>query len=188
MRKGNHAQLEKWLKGCLRQDRSCQKALYYHFYSYVLSICLYYSSNREEADEVANDAFVKIFHQLNQYDNRFPFKSWLRRVVVNTAIDGFRRRSKYAPTINLNSGHEVLLEPEVLSQIAAEEILEMVQQLPPKYRLVFNLFVLEGFSHEEIAERLNINVGTSKSNLYKARQKLKDMLKVWDLDRFEHYG
>lgn len=188
MRKVSKEQISTWINGCLKNDRSSQKALYNHFYSYTLSICLYYSANREEADETLNDAFVKVFQQMSHFDKHYPFKTWLRRIIINTAIDSYRRRSKFASTISLNSGHEPPLEPEALDRIAADEILNMVQQLPAKYRLVFNLYVMEGFSHEEISQRLDIHVGTSKSNLFKARRKLKDMLLVWDLDRFEHYG
>ncbi len=188
MRKVSKEQIIKWVDGCLKNDRKSQKALYRHFYSYTLSICLYYSANREEADETLNDAFVKAFQHLERYDNRYPFKTWLRRLIINTAIDNYRRRSKFASTINLSQGHELALPPIALDQIAADEILHMVQQLPAKYQMVFNLYVMEGLPHSEIAERLGIHVGTSKSNLFKARQKLKSMLKVWDLDRFEHYG
>jgi len=164
------------LKGCRKQKRSAQQALYMHFYDYAMSIAMRYSGNVMEAQEVTNDAFLKVFGKLDRYDEARSFKGWLRRIVVNTAIDYHRRNLKFAHHQDIETAFEVQNEEQVLSSLSEGELMEAVQALSPAYRTIFNLYAIEGYKHEEIAEQLGINAGTSKSNLAKARAKLKEII------------
>ena len=165
------------IAACLADDQQAQKALIKLFYSYAKSISLRYASNNEEAEEIMNDGFLKVFSNLSKYDHSQPFKAWLRTIVVNTAIDYYRKNQKYAFTTELDNVEVTDLSEDVISKISAEEILSLVQKLPPAYRMVFTLYVIEGYNHREIAELLGIKEGTSKSNLQDARRKLQVMIK-----------
>ena len=165
------------LESCKQGNRASQMRLYEHFYSYGMGICLRYSKSKEEAHEILNDGFLKVFKNLHQYDPEYPFTAWLRRIFINAAIDYHRKYRKYK--IVLDS--QPVPEPEpvyndALSNLSFEELIKVIQKLPPAYQLVFNLFVVEGLKHHEIAERLNISIGASKSNLAKARKKLMGLL------------
>lgn len=147
------------------------------FYAYGMSIALRYGNSRVEAVEILNDAFMKAFENIRKYDLNKPFKPWLRKIIVNTAINHFHKNNKVYKWEDLEQAkNKLVTEESVISGINYDEIVEMVQELSPAYRTVFNLFVIEGFRHEEIAELLGISVGTSKSNLYKAKRNLRVML------------
>jgi len=141
-----------------------------------MGVCLRYSRTREEAVEIVNDGFIKIFTKLDKYSKGLSFKGWLRRVMINSAIDYFRKNEKHYHSLDISHGHYETTNENVLDHLAAEEIIKAIQGLPPSYRMVFNLFVIEGYKHEEIANQLNISVGTSKSNLAIARNKLQKIL------------
>lgn len=165
------------LDSCQKGNRASQMRLYEHFYSYAMGICLRYSKNREEAREMVNDGFLKVFNKLDQYDRNYPFTVWIRRLFINTAIDYHRKYHKN--TITLQSVTDMEGAPvynEALANLSFDELIKLVQKLPPAYRMVFNLYVIEGLKHHEIAAQLNISVGSSKSNLAKARKKLIEML------------
>ncbi len=160
---------------CLEGNHKAERKLFELYYGYVFSITLQYSHSREDAEEVCAEAFVKIFKNLDKYDSDLPFKPWLRRIAVNTAIDHIRKYQKH------HKQHIIELEhvPEAtsvsntaLSDMGYDELLACIQELPPAYRTVFLLYAVEGYKHHEIAEQLGISVGTSKSNLAKARKKL----------------
>ncbi len=167
--------LAELIDACSQGDRHSQKMLYQHFYSYAMSICLRYAADKEEAQEILNDGFLKVFTKLHAYDRAKPFQMWLRRIMINTCIDYYRKRKRALQHVEVDKAYQVKEEANVLDEISAQEILNLVQELPPSYRLVFNLYVIEGYKHEEIAEQLGIHVGTSKSNLAKARKHLKRM-------------
>ena len=164
------------LIGCRNNDRGSQKALYDRFYGYALSVALSYCSLETEAREVLNDAFLKVFTGIARYDEALPFTAWLRTIVVRTAINHYRKHLSDIVWGDLSEGLELSVDDDFLSKMAADEVLAWVQKLPPAYRLTMNLFALEGQSHPEIAEMLGISVGASKSNLSKARAKLKQMM------------
>ncbi len=165
------------LQGCRRGNRNSQRKLYEHFYGYGLNICLRYAKNREEAVEILNDAFLKMFTNLDKYDAAFPFKSWLRRILINSAIDYHRKNSKLATHLELNAGADVAHEEMPMPALSPnEDLLPILQKLSPEYRLVFNLFVMEDYKHHEIAELLGISVSTSRSNLTRAKEKLRTFL------------
>lgn len=164
------------LKQCRKGNRQSQKELYQKYYSYGLSICLHYSKNREEAEEILNDGFVKTFSRLGQYKFKAPFKSWLRQVLVRSAIDYYRKyHHKEEKWQVIHIQQPSFVNNEALYNLSMEDALKLLQQLTPRYRMVFNLFVLEGYTHSEIAKLLNIEIGTSKSNLAKAKKKLKKL-------------
>lgn len=155
--------------------------LYRHFYNYALTICLRYAASRDEAREILNDAFVKIFSRIDRYTGQGAFKIWLGRVVVNTAIDRYRALCRERVAEPPDETAPVDCSPSVLDYLYHEDLIQLVQQLPPSYRLAFNLHVVEGYTHDEIAEMLNIQVGTSKTNLMKAKEKLKRLILITSL-------
>src|ERR1700742_168158 len=169
-------ELHQLIRGCLKQDRKCQKLLYKAFYGFSMGICLRYAGNRDEAAEVMNQGFFKVFTRIESYDTSKPFKAWLGRIMVNTSIDYYRSNLKMAYADDLEKAEHISDGDYADKNLRYNDLLDMVQRLPQAYRTVFNLFAIEGYSHEEIGEMLNINAGTSKSNLHKARQKLKQMI------------
>ncbi|RMF22343.1 MAG: RNA polymerase sigma factor [Bacteroidetes bacterium] len=169
-----------WIEGCLNGRRDCQEGLYKHFFGYSIHLCLRYSDSYEEAEEILNDGWMKVFTKLEQYDPELPFKSWLRRILINAAVDYHRKFKKHKSVQTDLEGVDAPFDAHILEQLSYEEVLEAVQQLPPAYRLVFNLYVMEGFKHHEIAEMLDISVGTSKSNLSRAKEKLQQYLQRFD--------
>ncbi len=168
--------LHQLIRGCIKQDRKCQKMLYKAFYGFSMGICLRYAGNRDEAAEVMNQGFFKVFTHIESYDITRPFKAWLGKIMMNVSIDFYRANLKMAYTEDLEKAEHVSDGDVVDKNLHYNDLLAMVQKLPQAYRTVFNLFAIDGYSHEEIATMLNINVGTSKSNLHKARQKLKLMI------------
>lgn len=170
--------LETYINSCIRNEREGQKALYKHFYGFAMGICLRYANNRLDAAGILNDGFFKVFKNIEKYEKGKPFKAWLGRIITNTAIDYYRANLKFAEHIDISGYDEVAQEQSVYAKLAYEDLLSLIQKLSPAYRTVFNLFAIDGHSHEEISEMLSISVGTSKSNLFKARQKLQDMLKA----------
>lgn len=172
----DHDHIIDLLKRCASNDRVAQKTLYREFYSYGMSICMLYADNREEAAEILNDGFMKIFTKLGRFDLSRPFKPWLRKIMINTAINNFHQKQRQVPTDNIEHAVKASGTEQILSGISYQEVVTMLQKLPPAYRSVFNLFVIEGYSHEEIAKMLGISTGTSKSNLFKAKEQLKKIL------------
>ncbi len=142
-----------------------------------MSITLRYADSREQAAEILNDAFMKVFTNIGKYDMDRPFKPWLRRIIVNTAINHYHKHANEQKMVDLELAEDKASKQQnVLSGISYDEIIDMVQQLSPAYRTVFNLYVIEGFKHKEIADMLGIAVGTSKSNLSKAKKNLQSIV------------
>ena len=169
-------ELHQLVKGCLKDNRVSQKLLYKAFYSFAMGICLRYANNRYEASEIMNQGFYKVFKNLAKYDNSKPFKAWLGRIMVNTSIDYYRSNLKVAYTEELDKAEHINNTDLADKNLSYNELLDMISELPRAYRTIFNLFAIEGYTHEEIGEMLNISIGTSKSNLHKAREKLKVMI------------
>ena len=169
-------ELHQLVKGCLNDDRLSQKLLYKAYYGFAMGICLRYAANRYEASEIMNQGFYKVFKNLTKYDITKPFKAWLGRIMVNTSIDYYRSNLKIAYTEELDKAEHINDTDFADKNLNYNELLDMISQLPRAYRTIFNLFAIEGYTHEEIGEMLNISIGTSKSNLHKAREKLKKMI------------
>lgn len=165
------------LEGCLDNDRQSQQVLYKHFFGYAMSVCLRYARSREEATEVLNEGFLKVFTKLSLYDPGKSLKTWIRRIMINTAIDYYRANKRHeGSSAQLENALEISTQESAVSSLSYKEIICEIQHLTPAYRSVFNLYVIDGFNHEEIAGRLDISVGTSKSNLSRARGILKKRL------------
>jgi RNA polymerase sigma factor (sigma-70 family) len=169
----NHKKL---ITGCLQQNRKDQKMLYKAFYGFAMSICLRYAGNRYEAVEIMNKGFLKVFNNLHKYDTDRPFIAWVGRIMINTSVDYYRSNLKLSLNDDLEAAEDIGHNDLPDQKLSYDDLLGMIQRLPNGYRTVFNLFAIEGFSHEEIASQLNISTGTSKSNLFKAREKLKIMI------------
>jgi len=168
---------EEVIKGCQAKKRWAQKEIYEFYYPKMIGTSLRYSSTKDQAKDILHEAFIKVFNNFENYNPNRSLDTWIRRIVVNTAIDQFRR-NKTRRTADL---HEIALlhHPQVgaENQAAEEEILACVQSLPAKMRTIFNLYVMEGYKHDEIAEYLEIQASTSRSALVKARAHLRRMLK-----------
>jgi RNA polymerase sigma factor (sigma-70 family) len=171
------------IERCALNNRESQKKIYTSFYGYAMAVCDRYTNNQDDAVEILNDGFLKIFKEIHRFKPAYSdvissFKGWLRKIMVYTAIDHFRKNQKYAFTAELDNGViQVSAQNETaLDRISYEEIIRSVQKLTPGYRTVFNLFIIEGFTHEEISDKLGISTGTSKSNLAKARRQLQKIL------------
>jgi RNA polymerase sigma factor (sigma-70 family) len=165
------------LAGCARGDLRCQKQLYKRYYGLAMHLCLRYAATREEAAELLNDGFMKVFTNLHNRTGG-SFEGWLRRIMVNTAIDHFRRQQHHNQTLDLLYAENRADDhtADAIAQLSAAEIMQLVQQLTPACRIVFNLYVIEGYTHVEVGEKLGISEGASKSNLHKARMKLQRMI------------
>lgn len=166
------------IDSCKNKNRDGQKRLYHLFYGYALSIALSYSSNREEAEEVVNDSFLKVFKKISTYDPDLSFRQWFRVIIIHTAIDYHRKfkRFKNQDEVDLIREDRFNEENLAIRQLEYEDVIKLLQNISPACRVVFNLYVMEGYSHPEIAKLLNVSVGTSKSNLAKARKKLKKIV------------
>jgi RNA polymerase sigma factor (sigma-70 family) len=163
-------QIEQLIEGCIAGDRQSQNRLYNLLVPKMFVVCLRYSKNREEAEEILQEGFIKMFEFMRQYNFNGSFEGWVRKIMVNCALQKYRSKRQMHAVINIDTvaanqqGNE-----DIISQIGTKELLKMVQQLSPAYRTIFNLYVLEGMKHREIAQHLGISEGTSKSNLFDAR-------------------
>ena len=164
------------IEGCRKKQRKAQKALYQLYYGYSMKICLRYSNDREEALELVNDGFMKVFTKLHLYEDKQAFKSWLSTVMIHTAIDHYRKKIKLQRMEDIENANDLQEKDHILANLNYQDLVKLVQKLSAAYRTVFNLFVIDGFSHQEIADKLSISEGTSKSNLFKARQQLREMI------------
>jgi RNA polymerase sigma factor (sigma-70 family) len=164
------------IQACARKERWAQKWLYEEHYGKMMAVCLRYANNPDEALDILHEGFIKVFKNISHYQPGTSLSAWIRRIMVNTSIDYYRktirRRTEDLETaFNLQAG-----DPDAISQCSEQEILQTIQQLSPAYRAVFNLYVIEGYSHKEIGDMLGITESTSRSNLVKARMKLQAML------------
>jgi len=167
--------LKKIIKHCKKKDLKAQEELYRLFAGKLFAISLKYSRNYQEAEDNLQEAFITIFKKIHQYENKGSFEGWLKRITINTALQTYRKQNVFriVDENSIEEAEEVNLREE---EISLDFLLKIIQELPDRYRMVFNLYVLDGYSHKEIAELLNISVGTSKSNLARARKNLKQKL------------
>lgn len=164
------------IKACIKKERWAQKLLYEEYYSKMMGLCLRYANHEEDALDIMHEGFIKVFNNIGKYQPGTSLTSWIRRIMVNTAID-YYRKSIRRRTEDLEQAYDLSAQDaDAISQCSEQEILEAVQQLSPAYRAVFNLYVIEGYAHKEIADTLDITESTSRSNLVKARMKLKEIL------------
>ncbi|NLA23751.1 MAG: RNA polymerase sigma factor [Bacteroidales bacterium] len=166
--------------GCIKGDTQCQRVLYENLYRKMLGVCMRYSSCTEEAEDLLHDGFIKVFEKMKYYKHSGSLEGWIRRVIVNNAIDYLRKRKHEFLSREDDNVFENIIDDEddnisemKIANMQAERILELIQKLSPSYRAVFNLYVIENYSHKEISEMLGISIGSSKSNLSKAKAKLR---------------
>jgi RNA polymerase sigma factor (sigma-70 family) len=165
------SEIEKIIKGCLAGDRRDQELLYRRHAAKLYAVCLQYSGNEEEARDILQEGFIKIFENLNHYKHEGSFEGWMRRITVNTALEKFRKKHSLYRVDDIDLIPEPDADPDNqdYAGLEAADLLEIIRELPPKYRVVFNLYAIEGYSHKEIGKMVNISEGTSKSNLSRAR-------------------
>jgi len=172
----------KIINACINNESKFQRKLYDLFSGKIFVVCLQYSNNYEEAKDILQDGFVKVFTNLKQFKHQGSFEGWIRRIMVNTALEKFRQNKIKFIDSEIFEFKDSLSYEDIESNISANDILKVMQELSPQYRTVFNLYVNEGYSHKEISEKLNISVGTSKSNLSRARTILQKRVLSLNLD------
>jgi RNA polymerase sigma factor (sigma-70 family) len=167
------------IKGCIAGNRAFQTELYNLYASKMMGVCLRYARNREEAEEILQEGFLRVFTYIKTFKGNGSFEGWIRKIMVNAALFRYRNKSTLQPVIRLSAngyGDDLKDDTDISSGIDAKELLSLIQTLPAGYRMVFNLYVFEGYKHREIAEALGIAEGTSKSNLSDARTYLQKAL------------
>ena len=172
------------IKGCINGSRKAQEDVFNAMYRRLLGVCVRYAKDDDDAKDILQNGFIKVFKSIENYKGDGSFEGWIKRIVINTAIDSYRRKkvkpvvvdSELTDRVGTNMEDEVE-DDSIYQKIPIKVVLDSVQKLSPAYRTVFNLYVLEGYNHNEIAEMLEIGIGTSKSNLSKARLNLRKMLK-----------
>jgi len=164
------------IQACVRRERWAQKALYETYYSQMMGVCLRYANDEEEALDILHEGFIKVFRHIKKYQPGTSLTAWVRRIMVNTSIDYYRKNMRRR-TEDIEQAYDLSsTDADAISQCSEREILAAIQELTPAYRAVYNLYIIEGYSHREIADMLDITESTSRSNLVKARLKLKEML------------
>ena len=166
--------LEHIIKGCISGSNVSREKLYQLYAGKMWAICLRYSKDYDQAKDVLQDGFLKIFDKITQYEGRGHFEGWMRKIIVNTAIAEYRKK-RYLSIETMNqASYDSEVHENIECNISAEELMKIILELPPQYKLVFNLYAIEGYTHKEIADMLNISEGTSKSNLSRARDILQN--------------
>lgn len=162
------------IKASIQGDRLAQRDIFHMYASKMMAVCTRYSRHRLEAEDILQDGFVKIFTHLSDYEGQGSFEGWVRRIIINTAIKNNQKKSFSHEDIGLEHVREDSASPDVFSTLSEEELIKLISELPDGYRTVFNLYAIEGFSHKEIGELLNIEESTSRSQLVKARRMLQE--------------
>ncbi len=152
-----------------------QEALYKAYYAYSMSICLRYAKNRDEAVDIMNDSFIKVFKNIKNYDPKSEFTAWLRAILVNTAIDAYRRHTSELQYSTYSDNENITINAECVENLELNDIMLILNKLPEQQRLVFNLYEIEGYSHKEISDKLNFSEQTSRSNLSRAKQNIRNI-------------
>ena len=165
------------IKGCLEGYSKAQELLYEQFAGKMFAVCLRYCGDYEEAKDVLQDGFIRVYSNLQQFHKKGSFEGWIRRIMINTALEKYRDKYYLNRVDNQEERIEIKVEDDVFEDLSAQDLMRMIQELSPKYRMVFNLYAIEGYSHKEISALLKISVGTSKSNLSRARAILQEKLK-----------
>jgi len=178
--------LEQLIENCVKQDAKAQSQLYKQYASKLFSLCLKYSKNYAEAEDNLHDAFITVFSKIDQYNNKGSFEGWLKRIAINTSLQRYRENIGVFDIINEGNIPDVAVDIND-ENLSLDFLLKIIQELPDRYRLVFNLYVLDSYSHVEISELISISTGTSKSNLARARLILKDKIEVYKANPNSQY-
>ena len=165
------------LKGCLQNDPTAQKELYNRYSPKMLSVCYRFAHNREDAEDMLQEGFIKIFSQMHTFGNRGAFEGWIRRIIVHTCINILKKNKKFAESVDIIHANAVQVREETVPSIVqAKQIVECIRMLPVGYRTVLNLYAIEGYSHREIGVMLEIEESTSRSQYTRAKAMLEDIL------------
>ncbi len=166
---------DRLIDGCLTGDRNAQKSLFEKYRSTMLGVCMRYARDRDEAEDILMEAFVKVFLNIREFGFKGSFEGWIRKIMINTSINHYRKNLKtyYHSEINEVEEHEILEEESITGRFTADYLMSLINAMPDGYRMVFNLYEIEGYSHKEIAEMLGISVSTSKTQLFYAKKSLK---------------
>jgi RNA polymerase sigma factor (sigma-70 family) len=167
-------------------DKKSIELLYKQFYGFAMSVALRYSNSRDEACEIVNDSFMKAFDRIKQYQTENSFKGWFRRIIVNTSIDYYRKNSRYASIMDIDKAESESYSPDIIEQLTFEDILGLIRSLPEILRIVFNLYEIEGYDHNEIGEKLGIPASTSRTYLARSKKKLRE--KVLEINHIRDEG
>jgi len=167
-------ELKNIIKECASGKVRAQEKLYRMFAPKMFGVCLRYAKDRTEAEDNLQDGFVKVFSNIKKFRHEGSLEGWIRRIMVNVCLEKYRKQHLLHPVEDIQNYDIHKFSDNIIEKITADELMELIQELPPRYKMVFNLFVIEGMNHKEIADEMNISVGTSKSNLARAR----DILKV----------
>jgi RNA polymerase sigma factor (sigma-70 family) len=162
------------IKACLQGDRLAQRDIFNMYAGKMMAVCMRYSRHKHEAEDILQDSFVKVFTYMKDYEHVGSFEGWIRKIIINTAIKNNAKKSVSHEDIGLENVKEDSAGPEIFSLLSEEELVKLISSLPDGYRMVFNLFAIEGYTHKEISELLNIEESTSRSQLVKARRILQD--------------
>lgn len=168
--------LKNLIKQCKKGQHTAQEELYHLFAPQLFAVCLKYSRNRQEAKDNFQESFITIFENIGQYKNKGSFEGWLKRITINTSLQKYRKQTVFKIIDESRIAQKEEVNLYVDHGVDLDFLLKIIQELPDRYRMVFNLYALDGYSHKEIADLLNISEGTSKSNLARARQKLKERI------------
>lgn len=180
--------LEEIIRGCKKNNTSSQEKLFKLFSERLFGVCLYYTKSRSDAEDVLHEGFIKIFKNIKKYKNTGSFEGWIRKIIVNTTLEKLRKKQYlYSVDIDTMKNNDVFIDEKLASDLSTKELLVFIQELSPQYRMVFNLFAIEGYSHSEISQMLKISVGTSKSNLSRARNILKKKVKKYYLSKSDKH-
>lgn len=176
--------LKQLVAQCKQQDRKAQERLYHQFSGKFFTLCLKYSSSYEQAKDNLQEGFLKIFENISQFRGKGTFEGWMTRIIINTSLKEYQKKPVF-----LSVKEEITEEPEVEiedEELSVDFLIQIIQELPDRYRLVFNLYAMDGYTHKEISELLNISIGTSKSNLARARLKLKEKIELGKRTNLRH--
>ena len=168
--------LKRIIKGAVAEKKKCQQELYDMYATKMYGLCLQYAKDYDEAQDILQEGFIKIFKNLKQFNFQGSFDGWVRRIIINSAIERFRKKNYLYPLVDEMIYNENLVYEDIIDNASAKELISLVQKLSPQYRVVFNLYAIEGYSHKEISEKLGISEGTSKSNLSRARNILQEKI------------
>jgi RNA polymerase sigma factor (sigma-70 family) len=169
--------IENIIEGCRRKNQDAQRLLYEMFSATMFGVCLRYAGSRDDAQDILHEGFLKIFEKIGQFESRGSFEGWIRRIMVNTALEKYRNDHKSVTIQEELVEYDPHLSTEMRDNVTEKELLRIIEDLTPQYRIVFNLYAIEGYSHKEISEMLEISEGTSKSNLSRARAILQEKVK-----------
>jgi RNA polymerase sigma factor (sigma-70 family) len=181
--------IEDLVKRCKANERKAQELLYKQFTSKMLGVCLRYATDRMEAEDMLQNGFIRMFQKIADYRSDGSFEGWVRRIMVHSSIEYYRKHHKMLAVADLESvGKEPSVDAVAVARLDAKDLMSLIQQLSPGYRMVFNLYAIEGYSHKEIGEIMGISEGASKSQLSRARAILKEQITQSEGKRYEHAG